>query len=237
VGLLVSKFQSKEISTGYGQIKKITLSDGSVVTLNANSRLRYEKDLGMNETSGLNGNGLNGQHGREIWIDGEAFFDIAKRTLNGKKLPFTVHANDLSIQVLGTAFNVTNRRGTVNVALEHGAVKVVDKNNKNNTVFLKPGESVTQSEQRPLLLKEKVDVEEYSSWKNKVIIFKKKSLKEIAEMMKDLYDMQVVIDNPALETETFTGSFPTDSSEILFQKLEKMFPMEVTKDGSEYHLK
>ena len=243
IGILVSKFQMKEISTEFGQIKKITLSDGSVVTLNANSRLRYAKDFGTNLTSVLNGQGLNGEKtagqpgGREIWIDGEAYFDVAKRTVNGKRLPFIVHANDLSIQVLGTAFNVTNRRGTVNIALDHGAVKIVDQKNKNNTMFLKPGESVTQSAQKPLLFKEKVDVEEYSSWKNKVIIFKKKSLKEIAEMMKDLYNIQVVIDNPALSSETFTGSFPTDSSDVLFQKLQKMYPMEVTKQDNEYHLR
>ncbi|CAG5000008.1 hypothetical protein DYBT9275_02365 [Dyadobacter sp. CECT 9275] len=224
IGILFQQSGMKETSTSFGQIKKITLADGSIVTLNSNSRLRYAADfLGTNE--------------REIWVDGEAFFEVKKRIVHAKKIPFTVHANDLSIQVLGTAFNVTNRRGTVNVALEHGAVKVIDKKNKDNSVLLKPGESATQSDGHPTLTKEKVAVEDYSSWKNKVIVFRKKSLVEISEMMKDLYGMQVVIDNPALEKETFTGSFPSDSSQVLFQKLEKMFPMEVTRNGDEYHLK
>jgi transmembrane sensor len=223
-GVLLTKFRNVEMQTAFGQIMKVTLADGSVVTLNANSKLRYAKDfLGSNQ--------------REIWIDGEAFFDVAKRMVKGKKQPFTVHANDLSIQVLGTAFNVNNRRGTVNVALEHGQVKVVDENNNTNHVMLKPGEGVTHSDQKKQLLKEKVAVADYASWKNRVIVFRKKSLTEIAEMMKDLYNMKVIIDNPALSAETFTGSFPTDSSEVLFKKLEKMYPLEVTRTGDEYHLK
>ena len=55
--------------------------------------------------------------------------------------------------------------------------------------------------------------------------------------MKDMYDMNVVIDNPELAQETFTGSFPTDSAEIFFEKLEKMYPMRVLKEGNTYHLK
>lgn len=56
-------------------------------------------------------------------------------------------------------------------------------------------------------------------------------------MMEDLYDMKVIIDNAALGAETFTGSFPTDSSEVLFEKLEKMYPLQVSQVGNEYHLK
>jgi ferric-dicitrate binding protein FerR (iron transport regulator) len=223
-GILFTKFRTVEMQTAFGQIRKVTLPDGSMVTLNANSKLRYAKDF------------LGGKQ-REIWIDGEAFFNVSKRIVKGKKQPFTVHANDLNIQVLGTAFNVNNRRGTVNVALEHGQVKVVDENNNANHVLLKPGEGVTHSDQQKQLLKEKVVVADYASWQNRVIVFRKKSLNEIAAMMKDLYNMKVVIDNPALGTETFTGSFPTDSSEVLFRKLEKMYPLEVTRAGNEYHLK
>lgn len=222
-GILLTKFQMSEKQTSFGQISKITLADGSVITLNANSKLRYARDF-------LSKN-------REIWIDGEAYFEVSKRVVNGKRQPFTVHANHLSIQVLGTAFNVNNRRGRVNVALEHGQVKVVDQNNNANNVLLSPGEAVAHSEQKPHLHKEKAAVEDYSSWKNRVIVFRKKSLKEIGEMMEDLYDMKVIIDNAALGAETFTGSFPTDSSEVLFKKLEKMYPLQVSQVGNEYHLK
>ncbi|TDE14862.1 FecR family protein [Dyadobacter psychrotolerans] len=223
IAVIIKQNDLHQIATSFGQIKKITLSDGSLITLNANSRLSYAENSFDQK--------------REIWVEGEAFFEVSKKMVDGKKVPFIVHANDLSIQVLGTAFNVANRRGAVNVALAHGAVKVVDTYNKANTVVLKPGESVSQSGAKNPLYKQKVDVAQYASWKNKVIIFRRKSLKELSEMMKDLYDIEVIIDNTALQDQRFTGSFPSDSSQILFDKLKKMYPLQVVKIGTGYHIR
>jgi len=224
IAMLMQQRNMHNTYTSFGQIKKITLADGSVVTLNANSSLRYDRNF------------LAGKE-REIWVDGEAFFEVKKRVINGKKIPFLVHANDLSVQVLGTAFNVANRHGKVNIALQHGAVEVFDIHNKKNAVILKPGESVSQAGSQNLLLKQKVDVAQYASWKDRVVIFKKKSLRELSEMMKDLYNVEMIIDDPALEAETFTGSFPTDSSYVLFDKLQKMYPLEVIRSGEVYHIR
>ncbi len=222
--ILLRQNQMIQTGTSYGEIKKISLSDGSIITLNSNSRLRYSNQF-LNEKE------------REIWIDGEAFFEVKKRIVNGRKIPFIVHANKLSIQVLGTEFNVTNRRGAVNVALQHGSVKVVDINNNKNAVLLNPGEVATQSVTKTEIQKQNTDLEQYISWKDKVIVFRKKSLQELSEMMMDLYNIKVMIDNPALEAETFTGSFPTDSSQVLFEKLEMMYPLTIIKTGNEYHIK
>ncbi len=61
---------------------------------------------------------------REVWIRGEAFFRVASKKSGGRKVPFVVHTHELDVQVLGTAFNVANRRGRVDIALEHGSVVV-----------------------------------------------------------------------------------------------------------------
>lgn len=222
--LIYRGLQTKEISTSYGQMRRFTLDDGSTVTLNANSKLRFATDF-LEKPS------------REIWVEGEAFFDVTKRTVRGTRVPFVVHANTLSIQVLGTAFNVVNRRRKVDVALEHGSVKVVDEQNEQNTVLLKPGEKVSQAHEKAQLEKQAIQIEEYTSWKGNVIQFRQKSLTEIAEMMKDLYNLNVVIDNPALRQETFTSSFPADSAEVFFDKLEKMAPIDINKEGNVIHLK
>lgn len=223
-GLIYLQTRPNEIATKFGEMRSITLADGSVVTLNANSSLRYSKDFLEKPV-------------REIWVDGEAFFEVTKRTVKSKRVPFLVHANNLTIQVLGTAFNVINRRGKVDVVLEHGSVKVVDEKNEQNTVLLKPGEKASQVREAATLYKQPIQVEQYTSWKNRVILFKQKSLPELAEMMKDLYDIDLIIDNPALKQETFTGSFPTDSAGVFFDKLQKMYPIEIHKDGNSYHLK
>ncbi|HEV7379676.1 MAG TPA: FecR domain-containing protein [Dyadobacter sp.] len=223
-GLYVFRLKSVEIHTAYGEVKEIKLADGSVVKLNANSTLRYDRNF-LDKAI------------REIWIDGEGYFDVAKREVDGKRVPFLVHANTLEIQVLGTAFNVNNRHGKVDVALEHGSVKITDEKDQGHAVLLKPGEIASRTTQKAGILKQQVEIEEYTSWKNNIILFKRKSLGELAVMMKDMYNLDVVIDNAELAQETFTGSFPTDSAAVFFEKLEKMYPMQITKEGNTYHLK
>lgn len=224
VALYMFRFKSVEIHTAYGEVKEVKLADGSLVKLNANSTLRYDRNF-LDKAV------------REIWIDGEGYFDVARREVKGKRVPFLVHANSLEIQVLGTAFNVNNRHGKVDVALEHGSVKITDEKDQQHAIMLKPGEKASHSAQQPEIIKQQVEIEEYTSWKNNVILFKRKSLTDIAVMMKDMYNLDVVIDNTELAQETFTGSFPTDSAEVFFKKLEKMYPMQISKDGNTYHLK
>lgn len=218
------KSRTVEVRTAFGELRGITLEDGSHIKLNANSVLRYRRDFLSKAT-------------REIWIEGEGFFEIAKREREGQKIPFVVHANNLDVEVLGTAFNVNNRHGKVDVALEHGSVKVTDSENAKNEVLLKPGEKVSQGPSDPKLVSQQVEIKEYTSWKDETVLFKRKSLTEIAVLIKDMYDIDVTIENSELTTETFTGSFPTDSVEVFFDKLKKMYPIEVTQEGKHYHLK
>jgi transmembrane sensor len=213
-----------EIHTAYGNQRQLTLSDGTKIILNANSTLTY-------------GRNFEDAPQREVWISGEAFFNVAKVIRNGKKVPFTVHTDQLDIQVLGTAFNISNRRGRVDVALEHGAVKLIDAHNKLNTMLLKPGEKATKMTSIAPIEKEKVDVKEYTSWKQKMLHYKRRSLKDLAQMIYDTYGIEVIIENKELMEETFTGSFPSDSVAVFFDKLGKLYPVEITKRDGKYYLK
>lgn len=212
-----------EIRTAYGKQEHITLDDGTKIFLNANSELSFSRNF----TNGAV---------REVWIQGEAFFDVAKMIKDGRRVPFTVHTDQLDIRVLGTAFNITNRRGRVDVALEHGSVKLVDVKDATKTLLLKPGERATQLAGTAPIQKEVVDVNEYSSWKDKVVHYRSKTLKELAQMINDSYGVEIVIENKSLMDEKFTGSFPSDSVEIFFEKLGKLYPLEITKKGNIYHL-
>ncbi len=93
--------------TDFGQIRKISLEDGSIVTLNAHSSLRVAENLNELKV-------------REVWLDGEAYFDIAK--LNGAK--FIVHTSEAEIEVLGTEFNVNTRSKKTKVVVHEGKVKL-----------------------------------------------------------------------------------------------------------------
>ena len=214
----------EKISTGYGEMRNIILSDGTEVTLNANSQLTYDRRFPENPV-------------REVWIRGEAFFRVASKKSGGRKVPFVVHTHELDVQVLGTAFNVANRRGRVDIALEHGSVKLVDPGNSDNSLMLKPGEKATRLTSKGSIHKQAVEITDYTGWTDGIIRYKSKSLGELAVMIEDAYDIEIIIQNEQLRNETFTGTFPTDSVSVFFEKLEKLSPVNIVRKGKRYYLR
>lgn len=210
--------------TPYGKQMELTLPDGSQVSLNANSEINFHRDFDK-------------QVRREVWIKGEAFFNVAKVVRAGKKIPFTLHTDQLDIEVLGTAFNITNRHGRVDVALQHGVVKLTDAHNASNMLMLKPGELATQAGRAARLRKEAVDVNQYSCWRERTFQYKGRKLSELAGIISDSYGLEIIIENQALKEETFTGSFPTDSVGKFFEKLVKLYPMQIDRKQNTYYLR
>jgi transmembrane sensor len=113
--------------TGGGERKKIILSDGSVVLLNAKSFLTVNEDF--NESK------------REVNLVGEAFFDVK----HNKDKPFQVHTSDFDINVLGTSFNVKvyPDEATSEAVLIKGVIVMEGKGSKGNSIVMKPSQKVT----------------------------------------------------------------------------------------------
>ncbi|MFT3902488.1 MAG: FecR family protein [Niabella sp.] len=115
------------VSTTLGAKSQVLLPDGSKVWLNAASKLHYDKQF-------------NGKL-REVYLDGEAYFDVRK----DKKRPFIVHTSDIDIRVLGTAFNVKSYKDepTIEATLIHGSIQVINKLQKNlPKIILNPSEKL-----------------------------------------------------------------------------------------------
>ena len=95
--------------TGFAKTKKITLPDGSKVTLNANSELKLSSNWGD-------------KGDRQVWLEGEAYFEVEKKLATHQK--FIVHTKDIDVEVLGTKFNVNTRHEKAIVSLEEGKIKL-----------------------------------------------------------------------------------------------------------------
>lgn len=94
-----------QFATNAGQIEQITMKDGSVITLNANSSVEYK----VTEKS------------REIKLQGMAHFEVAKNP----NAPFVIESNNNKVTVLGTGFDVQSYTGKpLQVTVNHGKVKV-----------------------------------------------------------------------------------------------------------------
>jgi transmembrane sensor len=117
-----------EIITRTGQKAQVTLSDGTKIWLNASSKLRYPSNPKGNEV--------------HVFLQGEAFFDV----VHNEKRMFQVHASDLNIKVLGTAFNVKSypEERIVETTLVRGKVRIEGKNERpEDFVILLPNQKAS----------------------------------------------------------------------------------------------
>jgi Fe2+-dicitrate sensor, membrane component len=167
-----------------GKDYRITLSDGTVVGMNAATTLQFPFKF-----SGST---------REICIQGEAYLEVAKDA----RRPFVVHTQHGTVQVLGTAFNINDYDpAAMKLSLVNGAVcfKTKDKD-----VALKPGQQVVYDDQQHIRL-QAFDEQEVLSWRQGKYYFYDASLQEILEVLPRWYGVQVMIDRPGLGEERFTG--------------------------------
>jgi len=179
---------AKIYSTGFDERKEITLPDGSIVTLNAFSRLKVAE--GFNSTN------------RELFLDGEAYFEVAQRAGN----PFTVKSSKTSTTALGTAFKVRNYNTDeiATVMLSSGKVKVDVLSSKEATI-LNPGEEMLINKNKAT--KKNFDAACLDNWKTMKLVFREANEKEIISKLNNMFGVEVMIDSQHAKPILFTGQF------------------------------
>jgi transmembrane sensor len=202
-------------TTPYGMTQNILLEDGSEVTLNANSSLKVPKDLLASEM-------------REVWLEGEAFFAIAKRP---HKVRFSVHTENLNVEVLGTKFNVNNRRGHTEVVLDEGRVKLTSRLKANAApVYMKPGDLVSLSASDTTLRRKVVSPEKYNAWQTNRLIFEDTPLQIVAEKIEDYYGVTIKFQNHDLTKRELTGTLPNNDLGVVLRTLSATHKLEIIRE-------
>jgi ferric-dicitrate binding protein FerR (iron transport regulator) len=210
------------VKTGYSETREIVLPDHSTVKLNSNSTLRYKKDF-LQEKE------------REVWLEGEAFFDVVHLKNNRK---FFVKTQHLHIEVLGTSFNVKGRKDKTKIVLNSGKVKLnVNTGNYLEQVFMNPGELVEFDDSRKTLTRKEVDAEVYTSWRNNLLTFNQIPLKEIATIIRETFGKEVVFESDSIAGMTFTGSNPANDLELLLQTLSVSFKLDIEEQDDQIVIK
>jgi ferric-dicitrate binding protein FerR (iron transport regulator) len=202
-------------STAYGMTKNIMLEDGSEVTLNANSTLKVSRNIASSEI-------------REVWIDGEAFFAIAKRP---DHVRFQVHTDNLNVEVLGTKFNVNNRRGHTEVVLTEGSVKLTSYvANENRILFMKPGDYVSLSETDTSFKQKVVVPDNYADWQSNQLVFVDTPLRVVAERIEDYYGVTIEIPDQRIAERELTGTLPNNDLGIVLRSLTTSHNLKIKRD-------
>lgn len=222
------------VSTKAGDKACINLPDGSKVWLNGDSRITYVGEFG-NKT-------------REVYLSGEAFFDVAK----DKTKPFMIHTRTINLKVLGTAFNVRsydNEKET-ETALVRGSVEVTLSNRPNQKILLKPGEKLLvknipadtvlnykkqkHDEETPIAVLTNMNyygtdsssIE--TSWTKNEIVFNNEPLDKIALNLERWFNVRVTIVNDNLKKAKYTATIEEDD------KLEDFLEALKLAEGSHF---
>ncbi len=215
-----------EVSTRNGSRSKVLLPDGSQVWLNSGSKITYGKDF----NTAL----------REVHLTGEAFFDVVKDTAH----PFIIHARNIDIRVVGTAFNVRSypEDKTVETSLIRGIIEVNVHNRPKEKFILKPSEKLVvaaddslrkptrqgqpkMTDAEPKLVIGNIHYQPAdslvveTSWVENKLSFMDESFRDLANRMERWYGVKISFETPRLERIRLTGTF---EHETLLQALRAL---------------
>ena len=221
----------------YGSRSQVLLPDGTSIYLNSGSRIKYNSRFGQNN--------------RNIFLEGEAYFDV---TVN-KKLPFTVNTSGLTIKVLGTAFNVKAYpdESFIETTVERGMVEIVgdlkspakwdrmilkenqkllyarkiemknpdDKSVKNETVK----EPVGNQKKAITIIDDNVSTKIYTSWKDNRWIIEREELQSLAVKLARRYNISIVISDESLKHYVFSGILEDETLEQVLEAIKLTAPI------------
>jgi ferric-dicitrate binding protein FerR (iron transport regulator) len=215
-----SGYLSKKITVIAGNDQKnilISLPDGSKIYLNRNSEFGYRENFG--------------EHGRNVKLTGEAFFEISPDVSK----PFIIDAGKARVKVVGTTFNVitNNKESEVEVFVKTGKVLVSD-NSGSQSIQLDPGYVGTVSSKAAV--KTVNSNPNYLSWKTSYLYYTDQKLSVVFNDLKRVYNMDIVANDPLILENPWHSPIDNLPQEKIIRLICTSFNLSYTKDGTVYHL-
>ncbi len=207
-----------ELLVPRGSKCEFVLPDGTHVWINSDSKLTYFSDYNQKD--------------RRIYLEGEAFFEVAK----DRDRPFFVHADDLAIRAVGTAFNVFTSNGIVETSLEEGCVELTREGYVGQSLMMTPGEQAIYNKENRQLSVGKADVDVLTSWRDKKWVVRAMPLNEFAQRLERRYDVEIVIANPSLMTAKVSATLTDEDIQKIMQGLAVAFDFKVKQKGASFEI-
>ena len=176
------------IEAPYGSKTKLYLPDGTLVWLNAGSKMSYAQDFGINE--------------RALNLTGEAYFEVTRN----EHIPFKVHTNELDVKVLGTKFNFRNYQDDLEakVCLLEGKVAL---STQQKETILHPDQQALLDKKTGNLLISSTKAAYSAEWTNDRLYFDEALLPDIVKELERSYNIKITIADAALNSVRFYGNF------------------------------
>jgi ferric-dicitrate binding protein FerR (iron transport regulator) len=212
--------RGETITTEYAQTSVAELPDGTRVTLNGDSKLHYSRKFGKEK--------------REVSLEGEAYFEVAKDSLN----PFIIHVDNAAIKVLGTSFNVRAYEDTekVEVTVTEGKVSLYDQDKTSTQVIASRGEKAEYHRANRSVRKEVNTDKNYLAWKTHILIFEDIPLKEVVQVISEVYYKDIRLRNKAIARCYLTVSFEDQDLETILNVLAMTLDLAIQKEKDVIYL-
>lgn len=186
-----------QISVPYGKRFTVKLTDGTVISLNSGSRLKYPQSF-------------TGMDSREVYLFGEAYFNVEK----DQSRPFIVHTNKMNVRVFGTKFNVSNysNESSASAVLTEGSIGVYSPSEtlaEKDLIVIKPGQQVIV--QKDSFIVRKVNVEKHVAWSSDKLYFDNDRLADIIKELERHYNVSIDNKSSELDDIRYTGTFSKES--------------------------
>jgi ferric-dicitrate binding protein FerR (iron transport regulator) len=194
-----------EKSTLAGQVMHLKLPDGTLVHLAPESKIRYRN--------------------REIILEGEAFFEV---TQNAHQ-PFSVLAGKLSVNVLGTRFNVSDTA----VSLVDGKVQV---KLKDNAWTLEPGQQLYYDAKEERWNQRTYDVEAVTGWASALLVFRNESFASAAAKIEKMYDVKIIFSDPETANSKLFAKFSNKSLTDVLDVIKASDNLDYTIKGKNVYI-
>lgn len=222
LGYYLSQKKSADIyveeTTTKAEKQEIILADGSTVWLNSFGKLKYPSEFSSEK--------------REVWLEGEAFFEITK---NPEK-PFIIHAQNSLTQVLGTSFNIRaipDEKEVVVTVIE-GKVAFYNKAKDNGkSLELIAGDKGILNKNNSNLKKHKNADSNFLSWKTGILDFNNMPLQEVIRELSEYYNTDIEITDTAINEMKITTTFPN----MKIDEVMKSIGLTLERQGVEIQFK
>ncbi|WP_282163290.1 FecR family protein [Ulvibacterium marinum] len=217
-GTAEGKLVYNQLTVPYGKRFTIELADGTVVFLNAGTKLRYPKVFTDPKS-------------REVYLDGEAFFEVAENAAH----PFIVHTEKMNVRVLGTQFNVSsykneNNTSTVLVKGSVGVYRPSEAFDTEKSIVISPRQQASIQEEEFTV--REVNVQKHIAWTKGQLYFVNDRFGNIVKEMERHYDIKIENNYPELNDTRYTGTFESETIEQVLNvfKRNTQFEYRIEKD-------
>lgn len=183
-------FSDMVVEAPMGARTKLYLPDGTLVWLNAGSRITYSQGFGVDD--------------RILKLEGEGYFEVTRN----EKVPFEIATKEVNLQVLGTKFNFKNYDDDeeVTVNLMEGKVALRNELKVMPRLYLEPDERMVLNKLTGEMSKSKTKAIYANAWTNDELFFDEELMKDIAKRLMRSYDVKIEVAD-SLQNKRFYGSF------------------------------